>query len=54
MHKITIITLGALMAMMAANAMADVYVSGYVKSNGTIVSPYVRGDADGIEWNNKR
>ena len=28
----------------ASSAMADEWVSGYVKANGTYVSPYIRGN----------
>lgn len=35
-----------------STALADQYVSGYVKSNGTYVSPYIRSAPDGNPYNN--
>lgn len=33
-------------------ALADVYVNGYYKSNGTYVEPYYRSNPDGNQYNN--
>lgn len=32
--------------------MADVYVGGYYRSDGTYVRPHIRSNPDGIKWNN--
>lgn len=36
----------------AAPVMADEYVSGYTKSDGTYVEGYYRSNPDGVKWNN--
>jgi hypothetical protein len=40
------------LTIMATSAMADVYVNGYMKQNGTYVAPYVRSNPDGNPYNN--
>lgn len=47
----TIIAL-ALAAAFAAPVMADQYVNGYTRSNGTYVQPHYRSDPDGTTLNN--
>ncbi len=54
MHK-TILLAGAVLAMLAADvatAMADQYVRGYFRRDGTYVQPHYRSDPDGNFWNN--
>ena len=48
-----IISLGITLATPVA-ALADRLVSGYVRQDGVVVQPYVRGEPDGLSWNNKR
>lgn len=33
-------------------ALADTYVKGYARKNGTYVQPHVRSDVDSARWNN--
>lgn len=47
-----IAVIAALISSAAATAMADVWVNGYVRGNGTYVAPYVRSNPDGVLWNN--
>lgn len=42
----------ALAASVAAPAMADEYVHGYARSDGTYVQPHYRSSPDGQQWNN--
>lgn len=41
-----------LLAAVSVPAMADQYVQGYTKSDGTYVAPHYRSNADGQQWNN--
>ena len=45
------LTIG-LSVLSATSAFADQYVRGYVRDNGTVVSPYVRSTPDGNPYNN--
>jgi hypothetical protein len=42
----------ALLLSAAAPVMADTYVNGYTRSNGTYVAPHMRSDPDGNPYNN--
>lgn len=42
----------ALAAAFAAPALADQYVKGYTRSDGTYVAPHFRSSPDGQQWNN--
>lgn len=33
-------------------AVADVYVEGYYRKDGTYVRPHIRSNPDGVKWNN--
>ena len=48
----TLIFLLAMLFVLTSTAFSWVWVSGYVKSNGTYVAPYARTDADGYKFNN--
>lgn len=53
MKKMFTLILGVLMLVgFLGTAMADVYVNGYYRSNGTYVAPYYRSDPDGNVGNN--
>lgn len=49
---ITITAVLSLMAIISASAIADVYVHGYNRGNGTYVQPHYRSDPDGNPNNN--
>lgn len=42
----------ALAAAFAAPALADQYVKGYTKNDGTYVAPHYRSSPDSQQWNN--
>ena len=42
----------ALATALVTPAMADQYVKGYTRSNGTYVAPHYRSSPDGQQWNN--
>ena len=51
----TIMLMGAALALLAADAataLADQYVHGYYRRDGTWVRPHYRSDPDGYFWNN--
>jgi len=50
MRKLTVIL--SVLLFSASVALADTYVRGYYRSNGTYVRPHYRSDPDGIKWNN--
>lgn len=51
--KNSIIAMAFLALMMVAQtSMAYQTVRGYIKSNGTVVSPYIRSNPDSFKWNN--
>ncbi len=54
MLKQALLVSAAVMAFFAAAQVtsADVYVNGYVRSDGTYVQPYYRSNADGNFYNN--
>lgn len=54
MRKTLAIITIALSALSATSAFADQYVHGYVRDNGTYVSPYVRSTPDNNPYNNYR
>lgn len=54
MRKLVAITLLGMTIATPLAALADRLVSGYVRGDGVVVSPYVRGEPDGLSWNNKR
>ena len=39
-------------ALLSTNSMADTYVDGYFKADGTYVMPYVRSDSNSTNWDN--
>ncbi len=41
-----------LLALSSAICSAQVYVSGYTRSNGTYVQPHIRSSPDSVKWNN--
>ena len=49
---ITILAVLAIVCVIALPAQADVYVRGYLRSNGTYVSPHYRSNPDGNFYNN--
>ncbi|MFZ1937124.1 MAG: hypothetical protein WCB27_09020 [Thermoguttaceae bacterium] len=54
MLRKSLLVSATVMALFAAvqAASADVYVHGYIRSNGTYVQPYYRSNPDGNFWNN--
>jgi len=53
MKKITMLILCSAILMWSFGvALADVYVRGYTRSNGTYVAPHYRSNPDGIGSNN--
>jgi hypothetical protein len=50
MRKVILLILGLLT--LTSIILADDYVNGYSRSNGTYVSGYYRSDSDGISSNN--
>ena len=52
MRKIILTVALSLTALSPLAALADVYVKGYTKSNGTYVDSHVRSNPDGNPYNN--
>lgn len=52
MKTVKLIGLVVSLAFLATTALADVYVNGYYKQNGTYVAPHYRSDPDGNPFNN--
>lgn len=50
--KLTILMALVVICLAAFSANADVYVRGYVRSNGTYVQPHYRSNPDGNFYNN--
>ena len=46
------VIIAAVLACMAQTAIADQYVKGYVKRDGTYVAPHVRSSPNGQQWDN--
>ena len=46
------VLVGALSLTIASPALADTFVHGYFRQDGTYVQPYWRSDPDGIPYNN--
>lgn len=46
------IILAALLAVIAQTAIADQYVKGYIKRDGTYVQPHVRSSPNNQQWDN--
>lgn len=46
------ILIATLVGMCASSVMADTYVRGYVRKDGTYVQPHHRSDADSSQYNN--
>ena len=42
----------SVLIIVSGTAFADVYVNGYIRSNGTYVQPHYRSNPDGITSNN--
>lgn len=46
------ILLAALLTTLSASVLADQYVDGYIRKDGTYVPPHFRSSPDSVKWNN--